>query len=106
MKCNLRSGSWYIATDHIGCSIILFITTNNDKEYEEGFAGTNRDRKSNPLNEYSDKEPMTPSKLNEGEPTVVKRAQTDQKVTSGGQTGTDTKEAQEEYRKRGMTKVD
>jgi hypothetical protein len=76
-----------------------------DKEYEEGAAGTNKERKSDPLTEYSDKEPMTPAKLNEGEPTAVKRDSNDQNITSEGQTGTNTPEAQEEYRKKGMTKV-
>lgn len=80
-------------------------TNNNAKEYEEGVAGTNKERKSDPLNEYSDKEPMTPAKVNEGEPTAVKRDQEDQRITSEGQTGTDTAEAQEQYRKKGMTKV-
>ena len=77
-----------------------------DKEYEEGVAGTNMNRQSDPLTEYSDKEPMTPAKIKTGEPTAVKRDPNDQKITSEGQTGTDTQEAQEEYRKRGMTKVD
>jgi hypothetical protein len=77
-----------------------------DKEYEEGAAGTNKDRKSDPLKEYSDKEPMTPAKINAGEPTAVKRDQNDQNIASGGQTGTNTQEAQEEYRKRGMTKIE
>lgn len=77
-----------------------------DKEYEEGAAGTNKERKSDPLKEYSDKEPMTPAKLNEGEPTAVKRDSGDQNITSEGQTGTDTPEAQEQYRKKGMTKVE
>ena len=76
------------------------------KEYEEGVAGTNKNRQSDPLTEYSDKEPMTPAKLNAGEPTAVKRDPSDQQITSEGQTGTNTPEAQEEYRKRGMTKVD
>ena len=77
-----------------------------DKAYEEGVAGTNTHRQSDPLTEFSDKEPMTPAKLNTGEPTAVKRDPSDQKITSEGQTGTDTQEAQEEYRKRGMTKVE
>jgi hypothetical protein len=77
-----------------------------DKEYEEGAAGTKKDRKSDPLKEYSDKEPMTPAKINAGEPTAVKRDPNDQNITSEGQTGTNTAEAQEEYRKRGMTKVE
>ena len=77
-----------------------------DKEYEEGVAGTNKNRQSDPLTEYSDKEPMTPAKINAGEPTAVTRDPNDQQITSEGQTGTNTPEAQEEYRKRGMTKVD
>ena len=81
-------------------------TISNDKEYEEGVAGTNTNRKSDPLTEYSDKEPMTPAKLKVEGPKAVKRDPTDQIITSEGQTGTDTPEAQEEYRKRGMTKVE
>ena len=78
----------------------------SDKEYEEGVAGTNKQRQSDPLTEYSDKEPMTPAKLNAGEPTAVKRDPSDQKITSEGQTGTNTDTAAEQYRKRGMTKVE
>ena len=82
------------------------MTNSSDKEYEEGAAGTNKDRKSDPLKEYLDKEAMTPAKINAGEPTAVKRDPNDQQITSEGQTGTNTEQAQEEYRKRGMTKVD
>lgn len=81
-------------------------TISNDKEYEEGVAGTNTNRKSDQLTEYSDKEPMTPAKLKVEGPKAVKRDSTDQIITSESQTGTDTPEAQEEYRKRGMTKVE
>ena len=82
------------------------MSNQNDKEYEEGAAGTNKNRKSDPLKEYSDKEPMTPAKINAGEPTAVQRDPSDQNITSEGQTGTNTSEAQEEYRKRGMTKIE
>lgn len=77
-----------------------------DKEYEEGIAGTTMNRKSDPLTEYSDKEPMTPARLRAEGPTAVKRDPNDQTITEKGQTGTDTTEAQEEYRKRGMTKIE
>ncbi len=77
-----------------------------DKEYEEGIAGTNMNRKSDPLTEYSDKEPMTPARLRVEGPTAVKRDPNDQTITEKGQTGTDTPEAQEEFRKRGMTKIE
>ena len=81
-------------------------SSGGDRNYEEGGPGNDTNRKDNPLSEYRDKEPMTPAKINEHEPTAVKRDPIDQKITSVGQTGTDTQEAQEEYRKRGMTKVD
>ena len=81
-------------------------SSGGDRIYEEGGPGTDTNRNDNPLKEYRDKEPMTPAKINTVEPTAVKRDPNDQQITSGGQTGTDTPEAQEEYRKRGMTKVD
>lgn len=81
------------------------MTNKDNTEYEEGAAGTNKERKSDPLTQYSDKEPMTPAKLVDGEPSAVKRDPNDQNITSEGQTETDIFKAQEEYRKRGMTKV-
>jgi hypothetical protein len=81
-------------------------SSSTDREYEEGVAGTNTNRKSDPLTEYSDKEPMTPARLRVEGPTAVRRDPNDQTITSEGQTGTDNPQAQEEYRKRGMTKVD
>jgi hypothetical protein len=77
----------------------------SNREYEEGAAGTNTNRKSNPLKEYEEKEAMTPAKINAGEPTAVKRDPSDQTITEQGQTGTESQQANEEYRKRGMTKV-
>lgn len=77
-----------------------------DRTYEEGEPGTDMSRTDDPLTEYKDKEPMTPAKLNTTEPTAVKRDPNDQQITAIGETGTDTAEAQEEYRKRGMTQVD
>jgi hypothetical protein len=80
-------------------------SVNKDSKYGEGAQGTKVNRKGNPLTEYKDKEPMTPAKINKHEPTAVKRNPSDQKITPGGQTGTDTQKAQEQYRKRGMTKI-
>ena len=81
-------------------------SSGGDRKYEEGGPGIDTSRNDDPLTEYRDKEPMTPAKINAGEPTAVKRDPSDQKITSSGQTGTNTPEAREEYRKRGMTKVD
>ena len=48
---------------------------------------------------------MTPTKIKEHEPTAVSREPNDQTIVSGGQTGTDSPEALEQYRRQGMTKV-
>jgi hypothetical protein len=74
--------------------------------YEEGRPGTEIGRKDDPLTEYREKEPMTPSKINEHEPTAVSRDPSDQQITEPGQTGTNTAQADEQYRRKGMTKVD
>ncbi|MDQ3838222.1 MAG: hypothetical protein M3297_03025, partial [Thermoproteota archaeon] len=42
-------------------------------KYEEGAPGTETGRKDDPLTSYRDKEPMTPAKIKEHEPTAVKR---------------------------------
>jgi hypothetical protein len=79
-------------------------TNSDEKEFEET-SGTQKNQKKDPLSEYSEKEPMTPAKIKEHEPTAVSRDPNDQTIVSGGQTGTDSPEALEEYRKKGMTKV-
>ena len=81
-------------------------SSNQGRKYEEGGPGTEIGRKDDPLTEYRENEAMTPAKINEHEPTAVKRDQSDQTITEPGQTGTDTEQANEQYRKRGMTKTD
>ena len=54
---------------------------------------------------YKGKDPMSPEEITSHEPTAVKRDSNDQEIAEGGQTGTNTSEAQERYRKEGMTKV-
>ena len=85
------------------------MTNNNssdEREFEEDAPGTQKNRKNDPLTEYSEKEAMTPAKIKAHEPTAVSRDPNDQKIVGGGQTGTDSPEALEGYRKQGMTKVD
>jgi hypothetical protein len=48
---------------------------------------------------------MSPEKITSHEPTAVKRDPNDQEIAEGGQTGTNTEEAKQKYRKEGMTKV-
>lgn len=74
-----------------------------EREYEEGAAGTEVGRKEDPLKESRSKEPMTPAKIKEHEPTAVKREMTE-KITEPGQTGTDPEQAREVARSKGMTK--
>jgi hypothetical protein len=80
-------------------------SNSDEREFEEGAPGTQKNRKNDPLTEYSDKEAMTPAKIKAHEPTAISRDPNDQKIVSGGQTGTDSSEALEEYKKQGMTKV-
>ncbi len=54
---------------------------------------------------YTGKDPMSPEEILSHEPTAVKRDPHDQIIAKGGKTGTDTEEAKEMYRKKGMTKV-
>jgi hypothetical protein len=73
----------------------------SDREYEEGAAGTSG-RKKDPLKEYDEKEPMSPAKIKEHEPTAVKRDSSDQNI---GETGSSSpEEAAEIARKKGMAK--
>jgi hypothetical protein len=72
-------------------------------EYEEGTAGTEKKRKDDPLKEYREKEAMTPAKEKEHEPTAVKREMTE-KIVEPGQVGTNSEEAAEIARKKGMAK--
>ncbi len=77
-----------------------------DRLYEEGGPGTEVNRGDDPLTEYREKEAMTPAKINEHEPTAVKRDPRDQNITEPGQTGTDDEKAKEQLRRSGMTQID
>jgi len=48
---------------------------------------------------------MLSDQINSHDPTTVKRDLNDQEIAEGRQTGTNTSEAQERYRKEGITKV-
>jgi hypothetical protein len=71
--------------------------------FEEGAPGTETGRKDDSLTEYREKEPMTPAKIKEHEPTAVKREMSE-KIVEPGKQGTDTNEAAELARKKGMAK--
>src|SRR5919202_6147591 len=72
-------------------------------EFEEGGPGTEVGRKDDPLTEYREKEPMTPAKIKEHEPTAVKREMSE-RISDSGQTTTSSQDAAEKARRSGMTK--
>lgn len=63
----------------------------------------NRQSDSDPLNEYESKEPMTPAKIKEHEPTAVKREMTEN-IAESGQVGTNPQNVAERAQRSGMTK--
>jgi hypothetical protein len=66
-------------------------------------AGTKVSTKSDPTREFEAREPMSPDKIKEHEPTAVKREMTE-KITEGGKRVTNPEEAKEIARKSGMAK--
>ena len=71
--------------------------------HDEDRITTKAGQKDDPLTSYRDKEPMTPAKIKEHEPTAVKREMTE-RIAEPGQTGTNSEEATEIARKKGMAK--
>jgi hypothetical protein len=78
-------------------------TNQPSRRFEEGGPGTEVGRKDDPLTEYREKEPMTPAKIKEHEPTAVKREMSE-RISDSGQTTTSSQDAAEKARRSGMTK--
>lgn len=81
-----------------------YVMSESERQYEEGAGGTEVGRKDDPLKESRSKEPMTPAKIQEHEPTAVKRDSGDQRIVDEGQTGKNPEEAREIARSKGMAK--
>jgi hypothetical protein len=75
-----------------------------EKKNDTTRGDTTVDRTKDPTQEYDEKEPMSPAKIKQHEPTAVSRDQSDQKIIESGQQGTNTEEAKEKARRSGMTK--
>jgi hypothetical protein len=75
-------------------------------EFEEGRPGTEVGRKDDPLTEYREKEPMTPAKIKEHEPTAVRRDPSELNIVEPGKqkSTTSSQDAAEKARRSGMTK--
>ena len=71
--------------------------------HDEDRITTEAGQKVDPLTSYRGKEPMTPAKIKEHEPTAVKREMTE-RIVEPGQTGTNSEEGAEIARKKGMAK--
>jgi hypothetical protein len=79
-------------------------SSEQDRTFEEGGPGTEIGRKDDPLTEYREKEPMTPAKIKEHEPTAVKRDTSDVNIVEPGKQSTSTEDAKEKARRSGMAK--
>jgi hypothetical protein len=73
------------------------------KAHEEGVAGTGANTYKDPTREYDEKEPMSPAKIREHEPTAVKREMTE-RIVEPGQQESDPERAREIARRSGMAK--
>jgi hypothetical protein len=73
-------------------------------KFEEGAAGTTSRRSKDPTKEYDEKEPMSPAKIKQHEPTAVRRDPSDQKIVEPGKQSTSSQDAAEKARRSGMTK--
>ena len=78
-------------------------TNQQSRRFEEGGPGTEIGRKDDPLTEYREREPMTPAKIKEHEPTAVKREMSE-RISESGKTTTSSQDAAEKARRSGMTK--
>jgi hypothetical protein len=74
------------------------------RKFEEGAAGTTFERTKDPTKEYDEKEPMSPAKIKQHEPTAVRRDPSDQKIVEPGKQSVGAGDAKEKARGSGMTK--
>ena len=76
--------------------------TAKDVTDPDTYTGSDKEREQREYNKAGGKEPMNPEDIAGHEATAVKRDQgTD--IAEGGQTGTDSPEASEKFKKKGMT---
>ena len=74
-------------------------------EYKEDVPPTDTQRKDDPLKSYKEKEPMTPAKIKEHEPTAVKREMTEKIVEPEKQSSSpDPKQSKEIAKNKDVAK--
>ena len=92
------------STTKQGTSGVSSSTSEQGRKYEEGTAGTTYQRAKDPTQEYDEKEPMSPAKIKQHEPTAVKRDPSEVKIVEPGKQSTSSQDAAEKARRSGMTK--
>jgi hypothetical protein len=79
-------------------------SSQSSREYERG-SDTVTSRTKDPLQEYDEKEPMSPAKIKQHEPTAVRRDPSDKKIIDPEQKpNSASEEAKEKARKSSMNK--
>jgi hypothetical protein len=71
---------------------------------KEGAGGTTYQRAKDPTQEYDEKEPMSPAKIKQHEPTAVRRDPSEVNIVEPGKQSTSSQDAAEKARRSGMTK--
>jgi hypothetical protein len=79
-------------------------TGEQGRKFEEGAAGTTYRRAKDPTQEYDEKEPMSPAKIKQHEPTAVRRDPSEVNIVEPGKQSTSSQDAAEKARRSGMTK--
>ena len=106
-KEKMTSGKDKVASttkESIGGSPSSSTSGGQGRKYEEGFAGTESKRTKDPTKEYDAKEPMSPAKIKQHEPTAVRRDPSEVKIVEPGKQSTSSQDAAEKARRSGMTK--
>jgi hypothetical protein len=68
-------------------------------KFEEGAAGTIGKRTKDPTKEYDEKEPMSPAKIKQHEPTAVRRDQSEIKIVEAGKQSASGEDAKERIKR-------
>jgi len=71
---------------------------------KEGAGETTYQRTKDPTQEYDEKEPMSPAKIKQHEPTAVRRDPSEVNIVEPGKESTSSQDAAEKARRSGMTK--
>jgi hypothetical protein len=79
--------------------------SSQSRKSEEGADGMRAERTKDSTKEYDEKEPMSPAKIKQHEPTAVRRDPNDQKIVEQGhRVEANAEDAKEKARRSGMTK--